>query len=120
MIVPGGDGTLAFANHELGPWLRTLHGAGRLMTSVCDGAVLLAQAGLLRGRAATAHHLDVDRLVAADPSVQVGDRPSIVDSGDVITSAGVSAGIDMALHLLDRLAPAGRAAEVAARIEYRR
>jgi transcriptional regulator GlxA family with amidase domain len=88
------------------------------MTSVCTGALVYAAAGLLAGRPATTHRNSLDLLTKLDPSIDVRPEDRFVDDGDVITSAGVSAGIDMALHLVDRLAGTDRAREVRRGIQY--
>jgi transcriptional regulator GlxA family with amidase domain len=92
--------------------------SGVLMTSVCTGSLVYAAAGLLSGRPATTHWAAFDELLAADPSIEPRPDDRYVDDGDVITSAGVSAGIDMALHLVRRLAGAERAREVTRGIQY--
>jgi transcriptional regulator GlxA family with amidase domain len=89
-----------------------------LLTSVCTGALVYAAAGLLKGRPATTHWRSLDLLGELDPSIDVRRRDRFVDDGDLVTSAGVSAGIDMALHLVARLAGAERAAEVRHGIAY--
>jgi transcriptional regulator GlxA family with amidase domain len=77
-----------------------------------------AAAGLLRDRPATTHWASLDYLVELDPTVSVRPDARFVDDGDLITAAGVSAGIDMALHLVVRLAGADRAREVRRGIQY--
>jgi transcriptional regulator GlxA family with amidase domain len=88
------------------------------MTSVCTGSLVYAAAGLLRGRPATTHWASLDRLAELDPSIEVRRDARFVDDGDLVTSAGVSAGIDMALHLVARLAGQDRAREVRRGIQY--
>lgn len=88
------------------------------MTSVCTGSLFYAAAGLLAGRPATTHWGSLDRLAELDPSIDVRRDERIVDDGDVVTSAGISAGIDMALHLVARLADVERAQEVCRGIQY--
>ena len=88
------------------------------MTSVCTGALVYAAAGLLRGRPATTYWGAVDELYSLDPSVLVRPEDRWVDDGDLITAAGVSAGIDMALHLVARLAGLDRARQVRRGIQY--
>ena len=88
------------------------------MTSVCTGSLVYAAAGLLRGRPATTYWGAIDELRGLDPSVQVREDDRWVDDGDLITSAGVSAGIDMALHLVARLAGPHRARQVRRGIQY--
>lgn len=88
------------------------------MTSVCTGSLVYAAAGLLSHRPATTHWASLDTLAELDPSIDVRADERFVDDGDVVTSAGVSAGIDMALHLVDRLAGTDRAREVRRGIQY--
>ncbi len=88
------------------------------MTSVCTGSLVYAAAGILAGRPATTHWASLDLLAQLDPSIDVQRQVRFVDSGEVITSAGVSAGIDMALHLVARLAGVERGRQVRRGIEY--
>ena len=119
LVHPGGGGTrpllLDPAHLE---WVRAQRSAVGLMTSVCTGSLVYAAAGLLGGRPATTHWAAMDELRAVDPSVDVREDERWVDDGDIITAAGVSAGIDMALHLVARLAGEDRAREVRRSIEY--
>lgn len=119
LIHPGGRGTrrLMADDEHLG-WLRGQRDQVPLMASVCTGALVYAAAGLLRGRPVTTHWNAFDELAAADPSVQLQRGERYVDDGDIVTSAGVSAGIDMALHLVARLAGPERASQVRRGIEY--
>jgi transcriptional regulator GlxA family with amidase domain len=89
-----------------------------LMTSVCTGALVYAAAGLLRGRPATTYWDALDLLQETDPTIELRPDDRYVDDGDVITSAGVSAGIDMALHLVRRLAGDERARQARRGIQY--
>lgn len=119
LVHPGGQGTrvlLRDAGHLA--WVREQRRRVPLMTSVCTGALVYAAAGLLHGRPATTHWGALDELRALDPSIDVRDADRWVDDGDVITSAGVSAGIDMALHLVARLASPERARQVRRGIQY--
>jgi transcriptional regulator GlxA family with amidase domain len=98
VVVPGGFGTRALIRHApLVAWLRTAHETTEYTTSVCTGSLLLAGAGLLDGAPATTHWLARD-LLAELGAVPVPDR--VVEHGKIITAAGVSAGIDMALRLI--------------------
>jgi transcriptional regulator GlxA family with amidase domain len=99
-------------------WVREQRASVPLMTSVCSGSLVFAAAGLLRDRPATTHWAAVPELAAADPSVRIESDARFVDDGDVITSAGVSAGIDMALYLVQRLVSTERAREVQRYIQY--
>lgn len=119
LLHPGGEGTrpLLDDRRHLG-WLREQRGRVPLLASVCTGSLVYAAAGLLRGRPATTHRNELDRLREIDSTVKVRDGDRFVDDGDVVTSAGVSAGIDMALHLVGRLAGTERAREVRAGLQY--
>ena len=119
LVYPGGRGT----RRELGDeavlaWLRNERGRGTLMTSVCTGALVYAAAGLLRDRPATTYWDELELLRELDPSIDVRGDDRFVDSGEIVTAAGVSAGIDMALHLVARLQSVARAKEVRRYIEY--
>jgi transcriptional regulator GlxA family with amidase domain len=119
LVYPGGQGTVAQLGDEANRgWLRQLAAAGTLMTSVCTGALVFADAGLLDGRPATTHWASLDKLASLGRDVDVRTDVRFVDDGNVITSAGVSAGIDMALHLLARLAGDDRAREVRRYMQY--
>lgn len=119
LVYPGGRGTRAMVKDPGHlDWVRGLRAQVPLMTSVCTGALVLAAAGLLAGRPATTHWGAFDELAEADPSVLPDTEARFVDDGDVITSAGVSAGIDMALHLVARLENHGVAAQVRRAIQY--
>lgn len=119
LIHPGGRGTRGLmADPDHLAWVRRQRAQVPLMASVCTGSLVYAAAGLLAGRPATTHWSALDELRAADPTVQVREHDRWVDDGDLITSAGVSAGIDMALHLVDRLAGTARARQVRRGIQY--
>lgn len=113
LLHPGGRGTRAqLRDPEHLDWGRAQRAAVPLMTSVCTGSLVYAAAGLLTARPATTHWAAVDELRELDPSIEVRPEDRFVDDGDVVTSAGVSAGIDMALHLVARLAGTDRARDV--------
>jgi transcriptional regulator GlxA family with amidase domain len=119
LVYPGGSGTrrLLTDDAEL-TWVRAQRAQVELMTSVCTGALVYAAAGLLTGRPATTYWNALGELAALDPSIELRGEDRFVDDGDVITSAGVSAGIDMALHLVARLAGVERARRVRRGIQY--
>jgi transcriptional regulator GlxA family with amidase domain len=117
-VLPGGNSRSQLENDEFIARIRRLAEAGTLMTSVCTGAVVFAKAGLLDGRPATTHWGSLDSLAAYGKDVRVQPDSRFVDDGDVITAAGVSAGIDMALHLVARLESKERAREVKRYIQY--
>jgi len=106
LIVPGGRGTRPLMGEEtLLAWLRDRAGSAELTLSVCTGALLLASAGLLAGLPATTHHDAFGELAAASPTTLVAEGRRFVRSSDRIrTSAGVSAGVDLALAVVEELA----------------
>lgn len=119
LIYPGGWGMRAHLIDESRlRWVREQRGSVPLMASVCTGSLVYAAAGILAGRPATTHWSALDRLSELDPSIQVRPDARFVDDGDVVTSAGISAGIDMALHLVERLSSTERAREVRRGIQY--
>jgi transcriptional regulator GlxA family with amidase domain len=119
LVYPGGEGTRRdLADPAVLDWLRSLAAGGTLMTSVCTGALVFAAAGLLRNRPATTHWNWLSRLSELDPTIRLRPDDRFVDDGDVVTAAGVSAGIDMALHLVARLHSIERAREVRRYIQY--
>ncbi|SDH32213.1 DJ-1/PfpI family protein [Lentzea fradiae] len=119
VVHPGGAGIDALhADQAHLARMRALAERGTIMTSVCNGAMVYAAAGLLDGRAATSHWLVLDELAGQHPEVEVVRDRRWVDTGPVVTSAGVTAGIDMALHLVDRLENTGAARAVAGVLEH--
>jgi transcriptional regulator GlxA family with amidase domain len=119
LVYPGGVGTRReLADADVLDRLRRLRDGGTLMTSVCTGALVFAAAGLLRDRPATTWWGRLDMLAELDPTIEVRPEDRFVDSGEVVTAAGVSAGIDMALHLVARLHSVERAREVGRYIQY--
>ncbi len=119
LVHPGGPGSRRLLRDPAHlAWVREQRAAVPLMTSVCTGALVYAAAGVLQGRPATTFWGALDELRALDPTIQVRENDRWVDDGDVITSAGVSAGIDMALHLVARLAGPDRARQVRRGIQY--
>lgn len=119
LIHPGGPGTRPMLeDRDHLRWLRGLRASVPLMASVCTGSLVYAAAGLLTGRRATTHWASLNLLSELDPTVVTDVEARFVDDGDLITSAGVSAGIDMALHLVTRLADVERAREVRRYLQY--
>ena len=119
LIQPGGMGTRPqLADETYLAWIRARRADTPLLASVCTGSLVYAAAGLVKGRPATTHWGSLDRLRELDPSIEVRPDDRYVDDGDIITAAGVSAGIDMALHLVERLAGTERAREVRRYIQY--
>jgi transcriptional regulator GlxA family with amidase domain len=119
LVYPGGIGTRReMADRAVLERLRAIAQAGTLMTSVCTGSLVYAQAGLLTGRPATTHWRSLDLLAELGHEIEVRRGDRFVDAGEVITAAGISAGIDMALHLVARLHSRERAAEIRRGIQY--
>jgi transcriptional regulator GlxA family with amidase domain len=103
LVVPGGWGTRTeINNRRLVEWIGERGRAVETLTSVCTGSMLLGKAGLLDGRRATTHWRSLDRMREAFPAVTVEEKLHVVEDGHVVTSAGISAGIDMALRVVTR------------------
>lgn len=116
VVVPGGFGNRVLLEHEpLHDWIRTVHETSTWTTSVCTGALLLAAAGLLDGVPATTHWVARDLLAELGADV-VPDR--VVQQGKIVTAAGVSSGIDMALGLVQQINGDDVAKAVQLGIEY--
>jgi transcriptional regulator GlxA family with amidase domain len=116
VLVPGGPGEVAArAGEEVLGWLRAVHETTTWTASVCTGSLILAAAGLLEGKRATSHWLALEELerLGAQPV-----RERVVFEGKIVTAAGVSAGIDMALALVARVAGAQVAQAIQLGIEY--
>jgi len=118
LIVPGGVVTKPLGDEATLDWIRQAYRTSTITASVCTGAFLLARAGLLDGLAATTHWEDIADLRAAAPNIDVRENVPFVEQGKVITSAGISAGIEMSLHIVARLAGAGLAKRTARQMEY--
>jgi len=119
LVHPGGRGTRPQLRDRAHlEWVRGQQKQVSIMTSVCTGSLVYAAAGLLAGRPATTHWASLDLLGELDPTIEIRSEDRFVDAGDVVTSAGVSAGIDMALHLVRRLAGVERARQVRRGIQY--
>lgn len=119
LVYPGGRGTRPHLGDEaIRTRLRGLRERGALVTSVCTGALVLADAGLLDGRPATTYFMAFDELLRLGHDIEPRPDERFVDTGEVITAAGVSAGIDMALHLVGRLGSPDQAREVRRLIQY--
>ena len=116
IVVPGGIGTRALVHDPaILDWIRTAHETSQFTTSVCTGSLLLAAAGILDGLNATTH-FSARQLLGKYGAVPSEDR--VVVEGKVITAAGVSSGIDMALHLAERLTDATTSKALQLMIEY--
>jgi transcriptional regulator GlxA family with amidase domain len=119
LLVPGGFGTRReMRNPVVLEWVAKHGRACELLLSVCTGALVLGSAGLLDGLSATTHHMAFPELRAAAPHTAIHEDARVVDNGRVILSSGVSAGIDMALHVVARLHGDDLARETARYMEY--
>lgn len=118
LIVPGGVVDAELSHTALIRWIATQAASVPLVASVCTGALLLAQAGVLDGLQATTHWEDLDALRALRPGVQVVGERRWVDAGRIVTSAGISAGIDMSLHLVERLHSRALALRTARQMDF--
>lgn len=119
LIWPGGPGIWAlFDNEAVRSRIRAASEAGVVLASVCTGSLLLAGAGVLDNRPATTYWACLDDLASRGKGIEVRPDDRFVDDGNVVTAAGVSAGIDMALHLVRRLHSEQRAREVRRFIQY--
>lgn len=117
LLVPGGGVLQAWKNPVLLGWVKERSAQVKMVMSVCSGAFILGKAGLLDGIAATTTASLRPQLVTHFPTTQVSDK-RFVDAGKIITTAGLSAGIDGALHVLERQYGRERAASVASYMEY--
>ena len=119
LIVPGGAGTRPFLRHSNSlNWITTRAASAELVLSVCSGSLVLAAAGLLNGLEATSHHQVIDELIALAPSATVHRDRRFVDNGKVITAAGIRAGIDMSLYVIEKILGRGVAEATARYMEY--
>jgi transcriptional regulator GlxA family with amidase domain len=118
LLIPGGVVTAELDKPEVLKWIAATAPGCELVASVCTGAFLLAAAGLLDGQPATTHWEDVADLRRMFPQVQVQEERRWIDNGRIVTSAGISAGMDMALHLVERLAGRELALRTARQMDY--
>jgi transcriptional regulator GlxA family with amidase domain len=119
LLVPGGIGTRReLANQALLEWLRERSATAQLVTSVCSGSALLAAAGLLDGLRATSNNMSFHWVAAQGPKVAWVKQARWVEDGRFFTSSGVSAGIDMTLAVIAKLAGQEAAEKIAVRMEY--
>ncbi len=120
LVVPGGWGTRReIKNARLVGWIGERAKQVETLTSVCTGSLLLGQAGLLDGRRATTHWGALDLMRELFPAVKVEDKLHVVEEGNVLTSAGISAGIEMALRVVTRYHGEETARRTARFMEYR-
>ncbi|WP_108125130.1 DJ-1/PfpI family protein [Saccharospirillum mangrovi] len=118
LLVVGGVHTEVMHRQPVLDWLIEQADEVSILASVCTGAFVLAQAGLLDGRRVTTHWEDQTDLQRQFPSLTVVDKVRWIDAGDRLTSGGISAGIDMSLHLVERLAGRDLAERTARQMEF--
>jgi transcriptional regulator GlxA family with amidase domain len=118
MMVVGGFHDDEMKKPRVLDWIATQSGRSAYTASVCSGACLLAQAGVLTIRNATTHSMDIPELRQLCPGLTVHENTRWIDEGKIITSAGISAGIDMSLHLVERFHSPELAEKTARRMEY--
>jgi transcriptional regulator GlxA family with amidase domain len=119
IVIPGGDTRLLVTNPAIMDWLKKSAPETEVMFSVCTGAFALGQLGLLDGKDATTHYSSITGLQDKFPKARVHRDRRVVDNGNVVTAAGVSAGIDGALHLVARLCDLDCAKRTAKYMEYK-
>ncbi len=118
LIIPGGVVSAELGKPHVIDWISRVAAATNITASVCTGAFLLAKAGVLSSHRATTHWEDIDDLKNAFPSLEVINNVRWVDEGSVVTSAGISAGIDMSLHLVSRITGMQVAERTARQMEF--
>jgi transcriptional regulator GlxA family with amidase domain len=118
LIVPGGIMDQPLADPATLDWVAGAAGQAALTASVCTGAFILAKLGMLDGRAATSHWEDIPDLRRDYPAIRVLEDVPFVDEGRIVTSAGISAGIGMSLHLVGRILGADAARRTARQMQY--
>ncbi len=118
LIVPGGVVSAELEKNDVINWIERIAASTTITASVCTGAFLLAKAGVLSSHKATTHWEDIDDLKNAFPSLNLITDVRWVDEGSVVTSAGISAGIDMSLHLVARIGGMPLAERTARQMEF--
>lgn len=118
LLIPGGVVDEELARAEVIRWIAATERGTEITASICNGAILLAATGLLDGLPATTHWADMAELRERFPAVQVTEGRRWIDNGHLLTCGGISAGIDMSLHLVERLAGRELALRTAQRMEY--
>jgi len=118
LVVPGGVVEAELNKQNVLSWISSTSERADITASVCTGAFLLAQAGLLDGMEVTTHWQHVEELRNSFSQLVVKENTRWVDNGHIVTSAGISAGIDMSLHLVARLAGNEHAVKTARQMEY--
>ncbi len=120
LIVPGGYGAeeIEIGNQVLLNWLRETETKVKTVASVCTGAFLLAESGIIKDHRVTTHWMDIERLQKRYPSLSVEKNVRFVDQGKILTSAGISAGIELSLYIVEKYFDREVAENTARRMEY--
>ncbi len=119
LVVPGGLGTRReMANPAVLAFVKAQAATADLVASVCTGSLILGRAGLLEGKRATTHWAALDLMRQHFPGIRVEEAPHVVDEGKILTSAGIAAGIDLALRIVARRCGEAVARATARRMEY--
>lgn len=118
LMIPGGIVTEELTKDPVVSWIANTSAGADLTASVCTGAFLLAKADLLHGKRATTHWEDMDDLTSMFPDITIIRNVRWVDEGPIVTAAGISAGIDMSLHLVSRIANEELAVLTARQMEF--
>ncbi len=119
LLIPGGMGTRKEINNQkLLDWIKSRSANTEILLSVCTGAALLAKAGVLNGHKATTNKLAFNWVTEQSTNVSWIKKARWVDDGQIITSSGISAGIDMSLHVISRLFGGAIRDEIARKAEY--
>lgn len=119
LVIPGGYGTRVLLQNQIVlDWIKEQAIKAELIMSVCTGSLLLGKAGLLDGLSATTHFNAMEELRRAAPNTEICPGQRIVDNGRILTSAGISAGIDLSFHIIARLLGREVALETARWMEY--
>ena len=120
LLVPGGYGAekVEINNKKVINWLAITNKTTEITASICTGAFLLAKAGIITNQAVTTHWLDIKELKKQFPNLNVLENVKYVDNGKIITSAGISAGIDMSFHIVSKICGIHIAKNIARVMEY--
>lgn len=120
LIIPGGYGAekIEIKNQITINWIKEQKDKVKILASVCTGAFLLAESGILDNKSATTHWMDIDRLEKEYPKIRIIKNLKFVDEGNIITSGGISAGINMSFHIIKKLFGVNIAKSTAKRMEY--
>ena len=119
LLIPGGPVDEQLNNSKVISWIKRTSESAEIVASVCTGSFFLAKAGLLKGLKATTHWEDIPDFAAAFPEVTVLRDQRWVEQGHILTSAGISAGIDMSLHIVRQTMGEALALKTARQMEYR-